>query len=109
MGAFNSMISFAVGNRKRVKFWKDRWCSEEPLCKTFLFLFALSDAKEARVADLWEYRGVRGNWNTRFVRNLNDWELGVMERFLSKLQGQSVKREKDDRIVWKGDTKGCSC
>ncbi|RVW43275.1 hypothetical protein CK203_105927 [Vitis vinifera] len=39
----------------------------------------------ARVADLWEYRGVRGNWNTRFVRNLNDWELGVMEHGLESL------------------------
>ena len=24
---FNSMISFTVGNGRRVKFWKDRWCS----------------------------------------------------------------------------------
>ena len=24
---FNLMISFTVGNGRRVKFWKDRWCS----------------------------------------------------------------------------------
>ena len=28
-----------------------------------------------------------------------------MERFLSKLQGQTVKRE-EDRVVWKEDNKG---
>ena len=29
-----------------------------------------------------------------------------MECFLSKLQGHSVKREQEDRVVWKGDNKG---
>ena len=102
---FNSMISFVVDNGRRVKFWKDRWCSEEPLCEIFPPLFALSNSKEAWVADLWEHRGEGGNWNFRFVRNLNDWELGAMEHFLSLLQG-SVKREQEDRVVWKGGNKG---
>ena len=29
-----------------------------------------------------------------------------MERFLSLLQGHSVKREQEDRMVWKGESKG---
>ena len=29
-----------------------------------------------------------------------------MERFLSKLQGQTVKMEEEDRAVWKEDNKG---
>lgn len=37
-----------------MKFWKDMWCSEEPLKQLFLFLFALFEAKEAWVAYLWE-------------------------------------------------------
>ncbi|RVW99586.1 hypothetical protein CK203_021359 [Vitis vinifera] len=56
---FNSKASFAVGSRSRVKFWKDRWYNEEPLCETFPSLFALSDSKEAWVAYLWEQRGER--------------------------------------------------
>ena len=40
------------------------------------------------------------------VRNLNDCELGVMKCFLSKLQGHLVKREQEDRVVWKGYSKG---
>ncbi|RVW89960.1 hypothetical protein CK203_036579 [Vitis vinifera] len=36
-----------VGNGVRVKFWKDRWCSEQPLCEIFPSLFALYDLKEA--------------------------------------------------------------
>ncbi|RVW84765.1 LINE-1 retrotransposable element ORF2 protein [Vitis vinifera] len=64
---FKSMISFAMGNRKRVKFWKDRWCSEESLCEIFPSLFALFDSKEAWVIDLWEHRGEGGNWNFRLL------------------------------------------
>ncbi|RVW60969.1 hypothetical protein CK203_051348 [Vitis vinifera] len=44
---FNSMISFVVGNWRRVKFWKDKWCNKKPLCETFLPLSVLSDSKEA--------------------------------------------------------------
>ena len=43
-------ISFKVGNESRVKFWKDRWCGEQPLCEIFLSLFTLSSSKEAWVA-----------------------------------------------------------
>ena len=91
---------------KQEYFWKDRWCNEEPLCETFPSLFALSDSKEAWVAYLWEQRGKGGSWNIRFVKNLNDWELVVMEQFLLKLQGQTMKREKEDTVVRKGDSKG---
>ena len=35
---FNMKISFAVGNRSRMKFWKDRWCNDEPLMWDFLVL-----------------------------------------------------------------------
>ena len=100
------MISFVVGNGRRVKFWKDRWCTEEPLCEAFPSLFALFDSKETWVTNLGEHRGESGNWNFCFVRNLNDWELGAMECFLSLLQGHSVNKEQEDRVVWKGENKG---
>ena len=29
-----------------------------------------------------------------------------MERFPSKVQGQTMKREEEDGVVWKGDNKG---
>ena len=57
-------------------------------------------------ADFWEQFGEGENWNFHFVRNLNDWELDVIERFLSKLQGQTMKRKEENRVVWKEDCKG---
>lgn len=50
-----------------------------------------------------------GNWNFHVVRNLNDWELVDIDWFLHKLQGQTMKREEEDRVVWKGDNKGVFC
>ena len=42
-----SRILFVVGNGRRVKFWRDRWCRDEPLRVLFLSLFALASSKEA--------------------------------------------------------------
>ncbi|RVW24939.1 hypothetical protein CK203_079533 [Vitis vinifera] len=45
-------LSFSVGNRKRIKFWKGKWCGDEPLNVSFPSLFALSNSKDAWVAEL---------------------------------------------------------
>ena len=37
-------ISFVVGDGKRIKFWRDSWCGDTPLCADFLLLFALARA-----------------------------------------------------------------
>ena len=56
-----SRISFLVGNGWRVRFWRDRWCRDSPLCVSFPSLFALTDDKEAWVADIWDSL-VEGEW-----------------------------------------------
>ena len=38
----------------RVRFWRDKWCRDSPLCMSFPSLFALADDKEAWVADIWD-------------------------------------------------------
>ena len=48
-----SMVSFLVGNVRRVRFWKDKWCKDKPLCVTFLSLFALVVSKEVWMVDVW--------------------------------------------------------
>ena len=47
-----SRISFLVGNGLRVRFWRDRWCGDSPLCVSFSSLFVLTDDKDAWVADI---------------------------------------------------------
>ena len=39
---------------KLVRFWRDRWCGDSPLCMSFPSLFALTVEKEAWVVDIWD-------------------------------------------------------
>ena len=55
-----TQISFSVGNGRRVRFWRDRWCGDSPLCESFPSLFALSIEKEAWVADVRDPLAERG-------------------------------------------------
>ncbi|KAL6328006.1 hypothetical protein AAG906_031350 [Vitis piasezkii] len=72
-----------------VRFWKDIWCGNIPLCEAYPSLFDLAVSKDARVADCWDSMGEVGGWNPRFLRPFNDWE--VEERLNVDLE---------DRIVW---------
>ena len=44
---FHHNSSFLVGNRRRVKFWKAKWCGDEPLRCSFPSLYTLATLKEA--------------------------------------------------------------
>ena len=50
-------LVYSVGNSRRVSFWKDKWCGDDPLCTSFPSLFAISLDKEAWVADVWSHFG----------------------------------------------------
>ena len=75
-------MAFMVGNRRRVRFWEDRWCGEETLKVVFPTLFTIATSKEAWVADVWDGPLELGCSAPRFVRAFNDWELEEVERFL---------------------------
>ena len=93
----NNMV-YSVGNGRRFRFWKDKWCGDDPLCIFFPSLFAISLAKEAWVEDVWSHsRG--GVWAPRFSRRLNDWEVFDVERFLLRLQGRRVHSDVEDQVV----------
>ncbi|RVX01530.1 hypothetical protein CK203_017500 [Vitis vinifera] len=62
---------YSVGNGRRVRFWKDKWCEDDLLCISFPFLFAISLAKEAWVENVWSHFGGEV-WALRSFRQLND-------------------------------------
>lgn len=74
-------MAFSVGNERRVKFWLDKWCGDEPLRSSFPSLFALTNSKEAWVADVWSPSFDRGCWAPCFFRRLNDWEVDLVKSF----------------------------
>ncbi|RVW28234.1 hypothetical protein CK203_083667 [Vitis vinifera] len=69
----NRMV-FIVGNGQKVRFWRDRWCRDSPLCVSFPSLFALTVDKEVWVTDIWDPL-IEGGWNPCFSRAFNDWEV----------------------------------
>ena len=92
-------LVYSVGNSRRVRFWKDKWGGDDPLCTSFPSLFAISLAKEAWVEDAWSHSG-GGVWAPRFSRRLNDWEVFDVECFLLRLQGRRVCSDVEDQVVW---------
>ncbi|KAL6342282.1 hypothetical protein AAG906_007496 [Vitis piasezkii] len=45
---------FSGSNEQRVRFWRDRWCGDSPLCVSFPSLFGLAVDKEASVVVIWD-------------------------------------------------------
>ena len=43
---------FSVGNGRRVRFWKDKWCGDEALCVSFSSLYGLAVSKVVWVAEV---------------------------------------------------------
>ena len=99
-------ISFMVGNGRRVKFWKDNWCGDEPFCVSFPSLFAPASSKDAWVADLWMHSSEEGVWIPNFSRPLNGWEIKTVECFLSRLQDMAVDVEGEDKVYWMATNSG---
>ena len=74
-------VVFSMGDGRRVKSWKDKWCGNIALCDSFPSLYAVAAFKEAWLVELWDSSGEEGGWSPRFSRPFNDWEVEV-ERLL---------------------------
>ena len=47
-------VRLSIDNRRKVKFWKDRWSGDSSLEESFLSLFYLAINKDTWVVDVWE-------------------------------------------------------
>ncbi|WKA06987.1 hypothetical protein VitviT2T_024859 [Vitis vinifera] len=99
--ACNRLV-FIVGNGRRVRFWRDKWCGDSPLCSSFPSLFALTDDREESVANVWDSlaEGGWGGWNPCFVRAFNDWEVEEASSFMERLHRCRVIEDVEDRVSW---------
>ncbi|RVW49272.1 hypothetical protein CK203_073203 [Vitis vinifera] len=98
-----------VGRALGVRFWKDTWCGNTPLCEAYPSLFDLAVSKDARVADCGDSMGEVGGWNPRFLRPFNDWEVEEVERLLLIIQGKRLNADLEDRMVWNETKDGFLC
>ncbi|RVX16265.1 putative ribonuclease H protein [Vitis vinifera] len=105
-GLFDGKVAFHLGNGQRVKFWKDKWCGDGPLCESFPSLFSMSMSKNAWVSEVWNPVSDGIGWTPLFARAFNDWEIDLVERLLQKIQAFRVQREEEDRVIWTASNDG---
>ncbi|RVW39954.1 putative mitochondrial protein [Vitis vinifera] len=95
---WNNMI-FKVGNGNTIRFWTDVWCSETTLSNCFPHLFAMAVQRNATVEEMWDQNSGHENWNLNFLRDFNDWELGLVGDFLQILRGHKPSGV-EDSVLW---------
>ena len=93
-------VAYHVGNGQRVRFWKDKWCGDGPLCESFSSLFSISMSKNAWVSEVWNPVGDGDGWTPLFARAFKDWEIDLVEHLLQKIHAFRVQREEEDRVIW---------
>ncbi|RVW44612.1 Heat shock protein 90-5, chloroplastic [Vitis vinifera] len=98
-------LSFLVGKGSKIKFWKDRWCTDTPLSQCFNHLFVLAVHRDASIEEMWDHHSGQGDWNLIFERDFNDWELDMVGDLLRTLRGHRPSLE-DDSIKWRQGRKG---
>ena len=94
-----SNCGFLVGEGSRVRFWEDTWCGSNPLCTIFPHLYSLAGSKGAMVAEVWDALGEEGEWNPRFIRHFNDWEMDMVQGFLDTISNKKILLSTKDRLV----------
>ncbi|RVW55305.1 hypothetical protein CK203_089047 [Vitis vinifera] len=85
-----SRLVFVVGNGKRIKFWKDIWCGNEPLCVFFPSLFALAVSKDAWVKDVWRKQIQQGVDDRVIWRETNCGKFSVKSLYKSLVSGHPI-------------------
>ena len=72
-------MAYSVGNGRSVRFWKDRWCGNNPLCISFPSLFVIASSKEAYGGCLEPFR--KGSMGSLILLAAQWLGGGCLERF----------------------------
>ena len=64
---FYEKTSFIIGNDKKVRFWLDSWCKDDPLSVSFPKLFSIAIGKKALVDQLRDQAGEICVTSTNYV------------------------------------------
>jgi mannosylglycoprotein endo-beta-mannosidase len=94
------VIGWRLGNGMAIRFWRDVWLGDSPLCHKFPRLFSLSVQKEVCVGDLLKVEGERRRWDFCWRRNFFQWEEGLLNQLVESLENISLSHD-IDRWVWK--------
>ncbi|RVX07309.1 putative ribonuclease H protein [Vitis vinifera] len=93
-------MGFKVGKGSRIRFWTDLWCGNSVLSQDFPNLFSMAAHRNVTVEECWDQNTGQGGWILGLLRDLNDWEVGLVGNILAVLRDYSVTME-DDAVCWK--------
>ena len=51
-------------------------------------------------------QGSSGNWDPKFLRPFNDWELDAIQTFIVLTSNSIINPLANDNLIWKGDVSG---
>lgn len=101
-GVLKKRISFDIGSGDSVRFWKDRWCGDDKLSRSFPLLFRFAATKEDKVSAVIQVNGEAVCWSPYFLRQPHDWELDSLGQFFELFYAQKVNHDREDRVLWVG-------
>ena len=82
-----------------MRFWRDRWCGDSPLCVSFPSLFALTDDKEAWVVDIWDPLA-KGGWGDGTLVSQEPLMIGRWRRRKASWSGYMGRECKEMWKTW---------
>ena len=105
---FQHLVSFKVGDGRRIRFWEDAWCDGVALSNRFANLFRISVASNVSIAEVAvsQFGHAPHGWNLRFYRNLHDWELEDYANLTVLLDQVNLNGESADIRIWQPDNSG---
>ena len=87
---FSRFISYKVGDGSSISFWTDNWCGVSPLKLQFPDLYRMARFKNALVRDMLVFQGSNINWDVRFFRAAQDWEVDLITKFMDLLYSVNI-------------------
>jgi mannosylglycoprotein endo-beta-mannosidase len=91
-----------LGNGLSIRFWKEVWIGDSPLCLMFPRLFSLSLQKDACIGELLLADGERRRWNFNWRRNLFQWEVDRVNVLVGLLVNVNLSHL-EDGWIWKAN------
>lgn len=100
---FDNCLEWVVGEGQKVKFWKDKWIGEEPLCSRFPRLYMVSECKDTTIMEVGHWEANVWVWDLKWRRQRLVWEAGLEDQLLLLLNGKNPIKGKVDSWKWKED------
>jgi len=97
---FNVEVIRRVGNGQNTSFWNAKWRGDTTFKIKYPRLYAISNQKEAKVADFLVFNGFGTEWNFSWRRRLFVWEEELINNLMLDIQGFD-RAPGEDEWVWK--------